>query len=86
MPEAEARRILGENAIDFYRLDRAQLAAIAQRIGPTVQEVLGDSHVVGVRLIEHFHKRAGFSRPADPVDLVAVDSLFESDLVGATSS
>lgn len=64
------------------RSTRARLAAIAECVGPTVQEVLGDGHVVGVKLVEHFHKRAGFSRPADPVDLAALDLLFKSDLLG----
>ncbi len=57
------------------------MAAIAERVGPTVQEVLGDGHVVGTKLVEHFHKRAGFSRPADPVNLEELDRLFEGDLL-----
>jgi predicted TIM-barrel fold metal-dependent hydrolase len=39
VPEAEARRILGENAADLYRLDRDALAPIVERIGPTHDEV-----------------------------------------------
>jgi hypothetical protein len=39
MPDDEARRILGENAIDVYRLDRDALVAIADRVGPTPDEI-----------------------------------------------
>ncbi|HEX5587495.1 MAG TPA: amidohydrolase family protein [Acidimicrobiia bacterium] len=84
VPEDEARMILGENAIDFYGLDREHLAAIAARIGPEVSDVLGE-HAVEDRLVEHFHKRGGFSRPADPVDVGAIDTAFRSDLAGASS-
>ncbi len=34
IPDAETARILGENAVDFYRLDRGVLQAMADRIGP----------------------------------------------------
>ena len=39
VPEDEARRILGVNAVELYRLDHAALAEIAARIGPTRDEV-----------------------------------------------
>ena len=39
VPEAEARLILGETAADLYGLDRAALAPVVDRIGPTVDEV-----------------------------------------------
>ena len=41
VPEDEARRILGTNAADLYRLDQAALAPLVDRIGPTVDEVHG---------------------------------------------
>ena len=84
VPEDEARLILGENAIDFYDLDRDHLADIAARIGPEPSEVLGEvgDHVVDERLVEHFHKRGGFSRPADPVDTDAIAVAFRADLAG----
>jgi predicted TIM-barrel fold metal-dependent hydrolase len=34
VPEQEVAAILGENAINFYGLDRAKLEAIAAKIGP----------------------------------------------------
>ena len=41
VPQAETRRILGENSIELYGLDRAALASVAERVGPTVDEVHG---------------------------------------------
>ena len=35
-PEEDGRRILGENAVDFYGLDRERLRAVANQIGPGV--------------------------------------------------
>ena len=34
LPERDGRRILGENAVDFYGLDREKLQAVADDIGP----------------------------------------------------
>jgi predicted TIM-barrel fold metal-dependent hydrolase len=39
VPDGEARRILSDNAIEFYGLDRGPLTVIADRIGPTPDEV-----------------------------------------------
>lgn len=39
MPTDEVARILGENAIDVFGLDRAPLRRLADRIGPLVDEV-----------------------------------------------
>lgn len=40
VPEAEARAIIGGNAVDAYSLDPARLMPIAQRIGPRVDELV----------------------------------------------
>lgn len=40
VPEAEARAMLGGNAVTAYNLDIAKLAPIAQRVGPTVSELV----------------------------------------------
>ena len=39
--ENEARRILGLNAVEVYGLDLAELTEIAEKIGPTVEDVHG---------------------------------------------
>ena len=33
-PEADGRKILGDNAVQFYGLDRDKLQQVADRIGP----------------------------------------------------
>ena len=79
VPEDEARLVLGENAISFYGLDRSNLAKTAEAIGPLPSEVLVSNAGVDQSLVEHFHKRSGFSRPADPVDVDAIASAFHAD-------
>jgi hypothetical protein len=45
VPEDEARRMLGENAAELYGVDVPALAALIGRIGPTLDEVHGDTAV-----------------------------------------
>lgn len=40
IPAEEARRMVGTNAIDAYRLDADKVQAIADRIGPTIDQLL----------------------------------------------
>lgn len=79
IPESEARAILGENAIRFYDLDRAALSSVAERIGPRPSDVLTSIADVDDGLLEHFHKRAGFKRSADPVDVDEVIAALYQD-------
>jgi predicted TIM-barrel fold metal-dependent hydrolase len=81
IPEPEVRMILGENAIATYGLDRDHLAKVAERIGPP-PDLLSDPDV-DPALVEHFHARSGFNRPADPVDLAELDRTLSADLAGA---
>jgi predicted TIM-barrel fold metal-dependent hydrolase len=39
LPEEDLRRILGLNAVDVFGFDRAQLEAVAVRVGPTVADL-----------------------------------------------
>jgi predicted TIM-barrel fold metal-dependent hydrolase len=41
--ESETRRILGHNAAELYRVDTAALATVVDRIGPTGDEIYGDT-------------------------------------------
>jgi len=45
LPEDETRKMLGENAADVYGIDRAAVAPLVARIGPTREEVHGDQPV-----------------------------------------
>jgi predicted TIM-barrel fold metal-dependent hydrolase len=85
VPEDEARLILGENAITFYRLDRAKLQAVADQIGPRASEVLGGGAAVEQRLTDHFEKRAGFRRAPEEVDVAAIATAFHGDLAGVAA-
>jgi hypothetical protein len=83
VPENEARAILGDSAIDFYRLDRAKLEGLAARIGPKPEDVLVAKSPVGAPLVGHFDSRAQFSRRPDPVDIKQLEAAFAEDLAGA---
>jgi predicted TIM-barrel fold metal-dependent hydrolase len=63
VPEDEARRILGANAIDLYGLDRAALHAVAAEVGPLADDILRGDHEIDPRLLEQFHRRSGYSKP-----------------------
>jgi hypothetical protein len=82
--EADLRAILGENSIRFYNLPEEHLTAIAERIGPKVDDILGDHHVPE-ELIQHFNKRAGYLRSADPVYAEELDTVLTPDLAGANA-
>jgi predicted TIM-barrel fold metal-dependent hydrolase len=79
VPEDEARKILGENAIGLYHLDRAKLAATAERIGPRATDVLGDQ-TVDPRYLPHFDARAGLSRDVEKIDVATINELLTEDL------
>ena len=42
----EAERLVGGNAVEFYRFDRPLLNQVADRIGPTAEELLGAAVVI----------------------------------------
>ena len=78
VPEPELRAMLGENAVPFFGLDRATLAAIAERVGPTLAELTGGT--VPADLLASFDARGGYLREAegdaripDIAPLLAVD-------------
>jgi hypothetical protein len=64
VPEDELRLMLGENAIRFFGLDREPLAALAEKIGPTVDDIAG-SDPVDEELIAIFDGRGGYLKPAE---------------------
>jgi hypothetical protein len=84
VPEAEARRLLGENAIECFRFDRVKMSALATRIGPDPADVLGH-HEVDPNLIEHFDLRSGYSKLAAVIDPAALTTLLDQELVGGVT-
>jgi predicted TIM-barrel fold metal-dependent hydrolase len=80
VPERDVRLILGENAIRFLGLDRARLAEIAERIGPTIEAITG-SYEMDPALRAHLDDRCGFSKPAERDSRIAeIEGLLSEDL------
>ena len=81
VPEDEARKMLGENAIRFFNLDGSHLDDIASRIGPTADDVIGGVPV-DERVVASLHARAGYLKPLEQVDTAPIDERLASDLLG----
>jgi len=79
VPEDELRLLLGENAIRVLGLDRARLAAIADRVGPTVADVTGRTPELDPRLLANWDSRGGYLKPAEQVDEAELDELLGDD-------
>jgi predicted TIM-barrel fold metal-dependent hydrolase len=77
--DAELKLMLGENAIRFLGLDRAHLAKIANRIGPTVAQITGKT-LRDQPLIANLDTRGGFLKPIEIADPVAIDALLLKDV------
>jgi predicted TIM-barrel fold metal-dependent hydrolase len=82
VPEDEVRMILGENAIAFFGLDREKLTPVAQRIGPRPNDILGAGDEIDPRLLDNFHKRSGYKRPAESIDADGVDRALDECVAG----
>jgi predicted TIM-barrel fold metal-dependent hydrolase len=78
VPLDEVRRILGANAIAAYGLDEQMLRAVAARIGPDPS--LLTEGPADADLVDHFHQRSGYRRPADPVDVDTLSAAVQEDL------
>jgi predicted TIM-barrel fold metal-dependent hydrolase len=83
--EYEARHMLGENAIACYNLDRNALAKIAERIGPSADDILRTTGSVRPAMIADFDKRAGYATPMERVDTVELSHLLRADVLQAAS-
>jgi predicted TIM-barrel fold metal-dependent hydrolase len=86
VPEADARLLLGENAIRFFDLDHDALAAIADKIGPTIEEVTGGAPV-REDLIDFFALKSGYLKPAEGgTRLDDVTEMLQTDVAAASQS
>jgi predicted TIM-barrel fold metal-dependent hydrolase len=83
VPDDELRLILGENAIRVLGLDRSPLAAVAERIGPTAEQITGRSPQLDPRLIANWDARGGYLKPPEEVDPDEIDALVRQDLAPA---
>jgi predicted TIM-barrel fold metal-dependent hydrolase len=81
VPDEEVRLMLGENAIRFFDLDRARLAEIAKRIGPTIGEINGPGEPIRPELLGNFEARGGYFKPSEGNEKVGViETLVKGDL------
>jgi predicted TIM-barrel fold metal-dependent hydrolase len=85
VPDDELRLILGESAIRFLGLDGAHLAAVADRVGPTIEQVTGRTPVLDERLLANWDARSGYRKPAEQIDPAAIDALLREDLAALAS-
>jgi len=86
VPEDELRLMLGENAIDFFGLDRARLAAIAERVGPTLDDIARPAAPVDPELLTMFDGRGGYLKPAEGAGrMPEVEPMVAADLERVTS-
>lgn len=86
VPEDEARLILGENAVTFYGLDRALLAKEAARVGPAVEDILGEGPEIDPRVIAHFNQRSGYLKGVDTIDDAQLAALVSEDESSLTTA
>jgi predicted TIM-barrel fold metal-dependent hydrolase len=80
VPEAELRAMLGENVIRFFGLDRARLADLASRIGPTVDSVNGTVTDIPPEVAATFEMR-GYYKPIEGAERIPmIEPLLREDL------
>ncbi|WP_083896292.1 amidohydrolase family protein [Nocardia jiangxiensis] len=62
VPEVDARAILGDNAINFYGLDRGYLNSLASQYGPKPEEIIGQAQLVDSGIVQHLDHRNGLNK------------------------
>ena len=83
VPDDEVRKMLGENAVRFFGLDRDRLYEIARRIGPDLEQINGTSPQIRKELMDNFDARGGYHKPAEGGEKVPdIEPLIKQDLVG----
>ncbi len=79
VPEADARKILGENAIACYGLPGDRLRAVAERIGIPGESVFNRAADVAPAVLEHFSLRAGYDQAPEAPDPQAIRAAVAED-------
>ena len=62
--ETDVRKLLGENLIGFLGLDATRVASIAERVGPTIEEITSAGPAAPA-LVEHLAQRCGYLKAAE---------------------
>jgi hypothetical protein len=72
--------MLRENAINFFGVDGAKRSSVAERVGPSIEQIAGGPEIDS-RLLEHLANRTGILKPAEGEGRVAeYDTLLGEDL------
>ena len=79
-PEADVRKILGENAVACYDLPGDHLRKVATRIGLRGEDIFDHANQVAPGVLEHFSLRAGYDLPPEAVDPQAVRAAVAEDV------
>jgi hypothetical protein len=74
----EVRAVLGDNAMQCYRLDESALRSISATIGPFPEDISG--RAVSPQVIDSFADRGGYRRSYEHIDEVEVERRFRRDL------
>jgi predicted TIM-barrel fold metal-dependent hydrolase len=81
VPIGEIRQVLSENPIRHFGLDRAKLQAVAERIGPTTQEITGPAPAINPELLAHFDARGHILQAAEgETRIPEIDAMLHEDL------
>jgi predicted TIM-barrel fold metal-dependent hydrolase len=82
-PEDDVRKILGENAIRFFGLDREKLTDIAERIGLDLTAITDPQAAVETALLEHLDLRCGVLKPSEDDEVQnRLTPMIREDLAG----
>jgi predicted TIM-barrel fold metal-dependent hydrolase len=87
VPEREVRLMLGDNLVRFLGLDGRALDAVAERVGPEIDDITGSSEIDDA-LLEHLSSRTGLRKPAEGDGRIEELSVLIDDVLtgfGATS-
>jgi len=79
VPEHEARKILGENAIEFFGLDAKVLREVAARVAVPFSDVT-TNQPVDPDLLAHFDRRSGYRKAPEVIDEAELTRLINQDL------
>ena len=63
--EDEVRAILGENIVRILKLDAGVIHDIAEKVGPTLEEIVGHPRDLPEPLLAHFAKRGDYLRSGE---------------------
>ena len=80
VPEPDVRKILGDNAVKCYGLDAQHLRGVADRIGLPATDLFSFNGTVKEGMVDHFNARAGYSKPAEPIDEDVLERTLQQDL------